>query len=503
MPSTVPRPTNWAMRLIGALPEPAARRWNLYPRAPVVQAAAAVGSESLVRFATVPRWTVDTGRFAPIRTKFALPCAFAVITIVHSSERGRWLARPSRPSREPCLWHPQATAPEARRAVVSAGGIPERWVGGRLKAALATGALAALRRSPAVAGAEIAETSSADAIISQGVALSGAGRAAALGARRQRRDDRRPRPGLRRSQPAERPRGQRLPPIERQHRLSFDDTYGLAGRDYNGNSSRHGEFVSEIVYDMAPGATYWFLNYHSPDEFGRAVDYIANVIKPKIVVHSNSFLFGPFDGSGWFAQKVDEAAASGVLWVNSAGNYRTRHWRARGATPTATATSTCRRRQRVPGWSCRRPAAPPATSRGRARPPTGELLHARALPDAALTTPAIDKKTHQPIKSNELDLLPDPHASMLPGSISSPGPYYVAVRRVGNPPTTNLTLYCRMDLSPTAQVTASSSPTPATRPAPSPWARSTPRRCCRSPYRRRGRPTTAATSPTSPRPRTC
>ena len=50
------------------------------------------------------------------------------------------------------------------------------------------------------------------------------------------------------------------------------------------------------------------------------------MLKPNIVVHSNSFLFGRFDGSGWFAQKVNEAAAAGMLWVNSAGNYRTRHW---------------------------------------------------------------------------------------------------------------------------------------------------------------------------------
>ena len=120
--------------------------------------------------------------------------------------------------------------------------------------------------------------------------------------------------------------GTELPPLDRQHRLTFDQTYGLAGRDYNGNSSRHGELVSEVAYDMAPGATFWFINYHTPDEFGQAVDYIANVLKPDIVLHSNSFLFGPFDGTGWFARKVDEAAAAGVLWVNSAGNYRLRHW---------------------------------------------------------------------------------------------------------------------------------------------------------------------------------
>ena len=42
---------------------------------------------------------------------------------------------------------------------------------------------------------------------------------------------------------------------------------GLAGRDYNGNTSRHGEFVTEIVYDIAPDADYWLVNYHTPDEF--------------------------------------------------------------------------------------------------------------------------------------------------------------------------------------------------------------------------------------------
>ena len=183
-----------------------------------------------------------------------------------------------------------------------------------------------MRRSPAVADAQIAETSSPDAVVSQGVALTGAD-----GLQRAGRDgsgvtvvvlDQAFGAASRLDALA----GTELPPLDRQHRLSFDQTYGLAGRDYNGNSSRHGEFVTEIVYDMAPGATYWFINYHTPDEFGQAADYIANVLRPQVVVHSNSFLFGPFDGTGWFARKVNAAAAAGVLWVNSAGNYRTRHW---------------------------------------------------------------------------------------------------------------------------------------------------------------------------------
>jgi hypothetical protein len=355
---------------------------------------------------------------------------------------------------------PAGDRSEATRAVVSAGGIPEGWVGGRLKAALGTRALAAVRRSPAVAAAELAETSSADAIISQGVALSGADALQRAG-----RDgsgvtivvlDQAFGAANRLNTLA----GTELPPIERQHRLSFDVTYGLAGRDFNANSSRHGEFVSEIVYDMAPGATYWFINYHTTDEFGQAVDYIANVLKPNIVVHSNSFLFGRFDGTGWFAQKVNEAAAAGVLWVNSAGNYRTRHWE--GPWSDADGDGNLD----VPGdgnafrfelAATNRPACDISWAGATSDP--GNYYSLALYTDPALTTPALDKNTLLPIQSSFV-ALPDPHASMGPAFISSPGPYYVAVRRIGTPPTTNLTVFCRMDMSPTAQVTASSSPTP-------------------------------------------
>ena len=349
----------------------------------------------------------------------------------------------------------------AQRAVAAAGGVGAGWVGGRLKAALGASALRRVRNSPAVASAAPVETSSADAIISQGVALSGADALQKAGSDGSGVTivvlDQAFGAATRLNALA----GSELPPLERQHRLSFDAVYGLAGRDYNNNSSRHGEFVSEIVYDMAPGATYWFINYHSPDEFGQAADYITNVIKPQIVVHSNSFLFGPFDGSGWFAQKVDAAAAAGILWVNSAGNYRTRHWE--GAWSDADGDGNLD----VPGDGNAFRVDLIATSR-----PSCDISWAGATAnaadyytlalyqDAALTTPVLDKNLHTPIMSSGLTPLPDPHASMLPGAISSPGPYYVAVRRIGNPPAERLTVYCRMDLSPAAQVTASSSPTP-------------------------------------------
>ena len=414
-----------------------------------------------MRFATVRRMGPSAMiRLAPIRTRFVLPCAFAVVTLCTVATGS--VARSAEPAVARAVFvTPAGDRSAAQRAVVSAGGIPEGWVGGRLKAALQAGELAAVRRSPAIARAELAETSSADAVTSQGVALTGADALQrsghdgsgvtivvldqAFGA----------------ASRLDTLAGTELPPIERQHRLSFDATYGLAGRDFNANSSRHGEFVSEIVYDMAPGATYWFINYHTTDEFGQAVDYIANVLKPNIVVHSNSFLFGRFDGSGWFAQKVNEAAAAGVLWVNSAGNYRTRHWE--GAWTDADGDGNLD----VPGDGNAFRVELAATSRpacdiswAGATSDPGSYYHLALYTDPALTAPALDKTNQQPIQSNGLSPLPDPHASMGPGAVSSPGPYYVAVRRIGTPPTTNLTLFCRMDLSPTAQVTASSSPTP-------------------------------------------
>ena len=121
--------------------------------------------------------------------------------------------------------------------------------------------------------------------------------------------------------------GSELPPIERQHRQTFKTrTTGSPGATTTANSSRHGEFVTEIAYDIAPDADYWLVNYHTTDQFAQAVDYLHDVVRPDIVIHSNSFLFGPFDGTGFFARQVDRMAAQGTIWVNSVGNYRQNHW---------------------------------------------------------------------------------------------------------------------------------------------------------------------------------
>ncbi len=114
---------------------------------------------------------------------------------------------------------------------------------------------------------------------------------------------------------------------------SFDKTTGqpeIAGLSSSDTPTSHGESVAEVVHDMAPDATLTLVNYHTEIEFDQAVDWLMHGPdgKPRvdIIVHSNSFLDGPFDGTGETARTVDAARAAGILWVNSAGNYARRHF---------------------------------------------------------------------------------------------------------------------------------------------------------------------------------
>lgn len=117
-----------------------------------------------------------------------------------------------------------------------------------------------------------------------------------------------------------------LPPRERMESVSFDAVNGLAGRDNLGALTQHGTRMAEIVHDVAPGALLVLVNYLDIEGFLQATEWIAANGIP-VVSHSNSILGGPFDGTGILARAVDSAAARGVLWINSAGNFAQRHWR--------------------------------------------------------------------------------------------------------------------------------------------------------------------------------
>lgn len=116
-----------------------------------------------------------------------------------------------------------------------------------------------------------------------------------------------------------------LPSASRLRLQSFDPANGIPGTSAYGGPTDHGMLVAQVVYDYAPDAQYTFVSYHSPEDFVAATNWIAGQ-QFDIAVHSNNFLEGPFDGTSAPAQAVDRAAAAGVLWFNSAGNYGQKRW---------------------------------------------------------------------------------------------------------------------------------------------------------------------------------
>ena len=202
----------------------------------------------------------------------------------------------------------------------------QRRVGRQLQVIADARRAAALERIPGVAGARPSTTAFADAepAVSQGVERSGADVLAPVAAGGAGLTiavlDLGFGQGLSRLQGLD-----ELPPPERLETLSFDAAGGLAGTNAYGNRTNHGELVAQTVYDYAPSARYLFVNYHSEADFLAATGALI-ARRPDIVVHSNSFIEGPFDGTSPAARAVDRAADAGILWFNSAGNYAQLHW---------------------------------------------------------------------------------------------------------------------------------------------------------------------------------
>ena len=90
--------------------------------------------------------------------------------------------------------------------------------------------------------------------------------------------------------------------------------------------SEHGTAVAEIVHEMAPEAELDLLCIGSETDLAAAVAY-AKAQGVRVINHSMGWE-GPFrnDGSGAVGAIVAEARASGILWVNSAGNEGESHW---------------------------------------------------------------------------------------------------------------------------------------------------------------------------------
>ena len=97
--------------------------------------------------------------------------------------------------------------------------------------------------------------------------------------------------------------------------------------DFDGPAANdHGTAVAEIVHEVAPGATIYLICVANLGDLLDAVTYAASE-GVTVINHSVGwFHTGRGDGTGSMQPIFQAARNSGILWVNSAGNYALGHW---------------------------------------------------------------------------------------------------------------------------------------------------------------------------------
>ena len=101
--------------------------------------------------------------------------------------------------------------------------------------------------------------------------------------------------------------------------------------NFNFETEKHGTAVTEIVYDMAPGARLFLIKIGDTLDLIDAKNYAINqgikIINFSLVVANTNF----YDGECWFLNPVctaNSAYTNNILWVTAAGNEANRHYEA-------------------------------------------------------------------------------------------------------------------------------------------------------------------------------
>lgn len=96
--------------------------------------------------------------------------------------------------------------------------------------------------------------------------------------------------------------------------------------DITGAGQDHGTACAELVYDVAPGAQLYLVNFSTDVELGNAVNYLTS--QGVQVVSASWGFFGSFrgDGQGPINDMVAQARQAGITWANAAGNTAQQHW---------------------------------------------------------------------------------------------------------------------------------------------------------------------------------
>jgi subtilisin family serine protease len=92
-------------------------------------------------------------------------------------------------------------------------------------------------------------------------------------------------------------------------------------------TSNHGTACTEIVHDIAPGAALYLAKIATNIDLQEAVAWLKDTHHVDVISTSLGwFNQTPGDGTGEFADLVQQARNAGILWVTAAGNSRDEHW---------------------------------------------------------------------------------------------------------------------------------------------------------------------------------
>lgn len=87
----------------------------------------------------------------------------------------------------------------------------------------------------------------------------------------------------------------------------------------------HGTACSEIVHDVAPDAALYMAGLGTAVDLQQALQWMKSN-RVEVLSHSLAWFLGGGDGTGPIAELADAAAADGMIWVTSSGNFSRSHW---------------------------------------------------------------------------------------------------------------------------------------------------------------------------------
>ena len=95
-------------------------------------------------------------------------------------------------------------------------------------------------------------------------------------------------------------------------------------------TSKHGTALTEILFDIAPEATYYISNPSTRGDLKTAVEWMV-AQDVDVIGYGRVWIWeGPGDGTTPFSdgalRSVDSAVDGGIIWVSAAGNYAERTW---------------------------------------------------------------------------------------------------------------------------------------------------------------------------------